>query len=361
MHDLQKNNKVLLGLSGGVDSTAAALLLQKEGFEVTGLFFDVLGDQSEAKEKAQNAAKELNIDFIYTDVSKEFECNIIEYFCNSYLVGETPNPCVKCNPTIKFKTLLEEADRLGIYYIATGHYAQIFYDAEIKKYFVKKGDNEKKDQSYMIYRLNQSILSRLLLPLGTVNNKEITRDLVREKGINNADTKDSQEICFINDNNYVNFIKNRKSFNEVNKIGNFIDKEGKILGKHQGLVNYTIGQRKGLGITFGKPIFVISMDKENNTVTLGDNEELFTNNVISNNNFFIVSQEGNSNLPMRYKGKKIIAKIRYSAKPAKAVLHGLSDGKIQTTFDEVQRAVTPGQSIVFYENNIVIGGGVICY
>lgn len=363
---MAKNKKVLLGLSGGVDSTAATLLLKSQGYEVTGMFFDVLGNQQDAKDKAENTAKELEIDFIYRDVSKEFGSEVIDYFCNSYLCGETPNPCVHCNPTIKFKTMLEEADRIGADYLATGHYAQIFFSETLNKYFIKRSENQKKDQSYMMYKLTQPILSRLILPLGGVSDKEITRHLVREKGIGNADTKDSQEICFIKDDNYIEYIKDRQkqpgiTLKGINEPGSFIDQSGKILGSHQGIVNYTIGQRKGLGITFGKPVFVTAMDPINNTVTLGSNEDLFTNTVYSDRNVFTISETNDHKLPKAYEGKSIMAKIRYASTPALATLHQAADGsRVQVIFEEAQRAPTPGQSMVFYDGDLVIGGGIIC-
>lgn len=361
---LNKNKKVLLGLSGGVDSTAATLLLKNQGYEVIGMFFDALGNQTDAINRAEKTAKELGIEFIHRDVSKEFSSLVIDYFCNAYLCGETPNPCVMCNPTIKFKTMLEEANRIGADFLATGHYAQVFFDEKLQRYFIKKAENERKDQSYMLYRLGQDVLSRLLLPLGTICDKELTRDLVREKGIHNADTKDSQEICFIKDDNYIDYIKNRQieTGNEKAAMqkGNFIDKDGNKLGEHQGIVHYTIGQRKGLGITFGKPVFVTNIDKGKNTVTLGSNEDLFTHDVLSENNIFTISFLDYKDMPKEYEGKKITAKIRYAAKPAEATLHREKDGRVLTHFVEAQRAITPGQSIVFYDGEIVIGGGIIC-
>jgi len=347
-------NKVLLGLSGGVDSTAAALLLKKEGLNVTGLFFDVHEMKGKGAESAEFTAKQLEIDFVYKNVNKSFSEVVIHDFCKEYTEGRTPNPCVLCNPNIKFKTLIEEADKIGAYYIATGHYAGVHFNEENGCYYIKQAENIKKDQSYMLYRLGQDILSRLLLPLNHISDKEEIRNLVRSEEISNSEQKDSQEICFISrDENYINYIKGR---GYKSQPGKFIDKNGGYLGKHGGLVNYTIGQRKGLGITFGKPVFVSEVNHNNNTVTLGDNEDLFRKTVISKDNILVVP-EGAS--PEIYNNALVTAKIRYASKPMAATLNILENGLIETNFEEMQRAVTPGQSIVFYQKNLVIGGGFI--
>ncbi len=348
------HKKVLLGLSGGVDSTAATLLLQEQGFSVTGMFFDVLGNQEVEKQRAALAAKELGIDFIYRDVSKVFKETVIDYFCCSYYEGKTPNPCVKCNPTVKFPTMIEEANRIGAYHIATGHYAQIYFHEPSQKYYIRKAVNERKDQSYMLYRLEQAILSRLILPLGQAKDKEDIRNLLKSEGLSNAAQKDSQEVCFIKEENYMDYIKrwkqNEDADQSFNTKGCFVDKQGNVLGEHQGIENYTIGQRKGLGITFGKPMFVTMVDSKKNRVTLGENEELLQKVVISESNVLVEEFEHS---------KEVLAKIRYAAKPAKATLTHGENGELITTFEDSQRAVTPGQSIVFYEEDRVIGGGII--
>lgn len=340
-------DKVILGLSGGVDSTAAALLLQKKGLEVIGLYFDIAKEKSETSVQAEQAADQLGIQFVYRNVHDRFEASVIENFCAEYVKGRTPNPCVVCNPTVKFHTLLDEADKQGAYYIATGHYARIG-QLEPFGYRIRKAENEKKDQSYMLYRLDESVLSRLLLPLGTAEDKEAMRQLARSNHLFNADQKDSQEICFIEkDSNYVTYMMER---GHRTPKGNFIDQSGKILGQHKGFIHYTIGQRKGLGITFGKPMFVTAMDAASNTITLGSNEDLFTDRVLSLQNVFPIHMP--ETLPVQ-------AKIRYAAKPADATIQLRSDGSVLTVFKEKQRAITPGQSIVFYFNDYVIGGGII--
>ena len=350
-------NKVVLGLSGGVDSTTAALLLKEKGLEVIGFYFDVLGTNLKGAEAAAQLAKKLDIDFVKMDVSEEFDQTVINNFCGEYLQGRTPNPCVICNPSIKFKKLLQVAEEKGAYYIATGHYARIFHDEERDLYFIRRGANQKKDQSYMLYRLGQNVLSRLILPLGEFDDKEKTRNIARSHNLPNAETADSQEICFIDEQkeNYVSYIENRGLTAEK---GNFVDSQGAFLGEHQGLVHYTIGQRKGLGITLGKPAFVTSIDPETNQVTLGDNADLFKREVISSENFFAANSL--PDLPEGFGDElRVLAKIRYAATPAPARVSQRPDGKILTVFDEPQRAATPGQSIVFYKEDYVFGGGFI--
>lgn len=354
MNESLDKNKVILGLSGGVDSTTAALLLQKRGLEVTGLYFDVSLGNEEGRRAAALAAEQIGIPFLYRNVHDEFDAAVINNFCTEYLAGRTPNPCVFCNPTVKFKILAEEADRIGAFYIATGHYAQTSYSPQLG-WTIKRAASEKKDQSYMLHRLPAEFIQRLILPLANFEDKEEARSIARENSMFNADKKDSQEICFIaDDENYVDYIRTR---GYEMKEGNFIDKNGTVLGQHKGLINYTIGQRKGLGITFGKPVFVTNMDPVSNTVTLGDHEELFSREVICSNSFFPAT--GSDKMPLYLENTDVYAKIRYAAKPSPAQIRTLSDGKIMAVFQEKQRAATPGQSIVFYLDDCVVGGGFI--
>ncbi|NLD20366.1 MAG: tRNA 2-thiouridine(34) synthase MnmA [Clostridiales bacterium] len=355
-----KKNKVVLGLSGGVDSTAAALLLQEKGYEVIGLYFDVQPKGKAAGKRdvggplrAEIAAQQLGIPLIYKDVSSEFNRVVIENFCSEYIKGRTPNPCIVCNPAVKFKTLIQAADEEGAKYIATGHYADTYMDGESGLWYIKRACNAKKDQSYMLYRLDQNTVSRLLLPLNEIEEKERVRQLTREHGLKNADAKDSQEICFIDEaSDYKEFIGKRCS---TPPEGDFVDAEGNVLGRHKGILNYTIGQRKGLGIALGKPAFVTDIDGDCNRVVLGENGNLFTTQVISDSNILLGRDFG----AMKAHGLTIEAKIRYAAKPSEARIDMLEDGRILTTFKEPQRAVTPGQSIVFYQEDLVIGGGFI--
>ena len=345
-----KKNKVLLGLSGGVDSTTAALLLKEKGLEVTGYYFDVLGNNDIGKKEAQNVAKQLGIELIVENVSDIFKEKIIGNFIDEYLSGRTPNPCIICNPMIKFKKLIEWADKLGIYYIATGHYCRIIADGKSGNFYVTKAANAKKDQSYMLYRLGQDVLRRLIFPLGELIDKDQTRDIARKNNLINADKKDSQEICFIDDSiGYADYIK---ALGYKSRPGDFVTNDGKVVGKHQGIVNYTIGQRKGLGVALGKPAFVTKIDCKNNRIVLGDNSDLFTT-VVECSDYRFAADDAHL-----YDGKVIMAKVRYSAKPTEAKLK-VDDKKITATFTEAQRAATPGQSIVFYDGEKVIGGGFI--
>ncbi len=365
--ELQKN-KVLLGLSGGVDSATAALLLKEKGYEVTGYYFDVLGTNEQGKADAMALAEQLGIELITEDVSAEFKDIVIANFIDEYMHGRTPNPCIICNPNIKFKRLIAHANEIGAYYIATGHYARITQDDG--KFYITRAYNQAKDQSYMLYRLGQEVLSRLIFPLGEFADKEETRSLARDNGLVNADKKDSQEICFIDpEEGYASYIE-RAGF--ASHPGDFVDKDGCVLGEHQGILNYTIGQRKGLGIALGRPVFVTKIDPVRNEVTLGENEDLFNSKVISKDNFFTAGKLDD------YDGKTFVAKTRYTARQDEAVIRVIrmeespaiskpaseakSDGQnylILAEFKNPQRAATPGQSIVFYDGERVIGGGFI--
>ena len=399
-----KKNKVVLGLSGGVDSTAAALILKEKGYEVTGLYFDVFGGSAKSEEgraKAETAAEQLGIKFIYRDLSDEFREKVIGNFCSEYSCGRTPNPCIVCNPGVKFRVLLETADREGAQYIATGHYAGTYHDEATDTWFIRRAANESKDQSYMLYRLGQEVVSRLLLPLNDVDDKEKIRDIARKNDMKNAEAKDSQEICFIEaDDNYKDFLKRR---GYETPEGDFVDAQGNVLGRHKGILNYTIGQRKGLGIALGKPAFVTAIDGVKDQVVLGDNADLFKTEVCSSGNVMfgvrtdVAPMEGSleKGSPDVTKAETsggvctaedggsvagngggqvcqtitdelkawladgIRAKIRYAAKPAEASVTLLDDGRIMASFSEPQRAPTPGQSIVFYKGDLVIGGGFI--
>lgn len=351
-----KKNKVVLGLSGGVDSTAAALLLQREGYSVTGLFLDTLGNQKDLSLKAEKAANQLGIEFIYHDVSQEFDDQIIHYFCETYAQGRTPNPCVRCNPKIKFRALAEIADRIGCEYIATGHYATVDYDSKEEAFFISRGTCLKKDQSYMLYRLDQAILKRLILPLGRMESKEQVRGLVKEAGMSNAETKDSQEICFIKDNSYVDFLLNR-GYELV--PGDFVDTTGAVIGTHKGLLCYTVGQRKGLGSTFGKPAFVSEIQADSNRVVLSRDEDLFQSVIHAEDAFFTGSKGESNKMPASYSARGIQAKVRYAAPLAEALLQQNEDGSIMIQFKKPQRAPAPGQSVAFYSGDRVLGGAII--
>ena len=354
---MKYNNKVLLGLSGGVDSTAAALLLKEQGYEVIGYYFDVLGNQLENLEKARKAAEQLGIEFVHRTVVDEFEQNVIQPFCRCYETAKTPNPCIICNPTVKFRTMLEEADKVGAHWLATGHYSRLAsVSGEHQR--IRMAENRRKDQSYMLYRLPAEIVDRLLLPLGDIDDKEKVRDLVRDFGVFNADDKDSQEICFIPDDDYVKYLDQRGIYA---KEGDFIDGEtGQAVGKHRGIIHYTIGQRKGLGVTFGKPRFVTKIDPLTHQVTLGSNEDLFSCEVTAED-VVICGRSGAEGIRAaeEWIGKPLSGKVRYAAPPANCMIESVSAGKIRIRFETPQRAITPGQSVVLYDGEILVGGGFI--
>ncbi|MCQ2547474.1 MAG: tRNA 2-thiouridine(34) synthase MnmA [Clostridia bacterium] len=343
-------NKVVLGLSGGVDSATAALILREQGYELYGFCFDVKGDGKEL-EDAQKTADELGIELITADVSAEFDAKIINNFCSEYLKARTPNPCIICNPNIKFKQLMEAADKIGAYYIATGHYARIFKDDLSLKCYIRQGANMAKDQSYMLYRLPEEYIQRIIFPLGDLDDKNKVRALAEANNLSNAMKKDSQEICFIDDDsNYIEFLESRGL---TTAKGNFVDKDGNVLGEHKGISNYTIGQRKGLGISLGKPAFVCQIKPDTNEVVLGDNEDLFKGTISASDCVFSCGKGED------YLGKALKAKLRYAQKPENCRIISSEDDSITVEFDSPQRAVTPGQSLVLYQDDVLIGGGFI--
>jgi len=333
---------VTLGMSGGVDSAAAAILLKEKGYDVIALYFDVLKDQDNAAlDRAQNAAVQLGIKFTTKNVATEFEDKIINPFCNEYCNGRTPIPCVFCNPEIKFRTLAQ----LGTEYIATGHYARI---KEIDgQFFVQKAANEKKDQSYMLARLPQEILCKTIFPLGVIASKDEVRSIAADRGLSLSSEHDSQDICFIK-GSYKDFLSERGI---SSKKGNFVSQDGTIYGPNEGVANYTVGQRKGIGIALGVPAFVSEINSDNGNVVLTSNEQdLFKSEV----------RIDNLMLHKALEDKKYQVKLRYAAKPAECTisLNSNNDSAV-LYFTEGQRAPTPGQAAVIYEGDIVIGCGII--
>ncbi|MDQ2085798.1 tRNA 2-thiouridine(34) synthase MnmA [Herbivorax sp. ANBcel31] len=354
--------KVMIGMSGGVDSSVAAAVLLEKGYEVIGVTMkiwpEINADTKQAEggccslsavDDARRVAYKLGIPYYVMNFQDVFENKVIDYFKDEYLKGKTPNPCIACNRYVKFEAMLQKALSMGIDYVATGHYAIIEYDKNLKRYLLKKSVTQKKDQTYALYNLNQHQLSKILMPIGDYT-KDHVREIAKDLDLDVASKPDSQEICFVEDNNYAKFIK--ENTDKKVKSGYFVDTEGNLLGKHKGIIHYTIGQRKGLGIAFGKPMYVVGLDIENNNVILGKNDETFSKSLIAGDLNFIMIDKLEE--PMEVK-----AKIRYSAKEADATIYPLEDGKAEVVFKLPQRAITPGQSVVFYSDDIVIGGGVI--
>ena len=351
--------RVVIGMSGGVDSSVAAYLLQKQGYEVIGIMMKLSPDNPDYEENeggccsisaandARRVADVLDIPFYVMNFKDAFKKNVIDNFVDEYMEGRTPNPCIVCNRTIKFDEFLRKARALGADYIATGHYAKIEKQGE--RYVLENSEDNKKDQTYALYSLTQEQLRHTLMPCGEYTKPEI-RKIAERIGLEVFKKRDSQEICFIPDNDHGNYIK-KYSGREI-KQGNFVDKQGKVLGTHKGIVYYTIGQRKGLGIALGKPVFVNDINPLTNQVIVGDEEDIFKIGLIAKDLNFILFDTLTSNL-------KITAKIRYSAIPQPATLIPIENNRVKVVFDEKQRAITKGQSVVFYLENLVVGGGII--
>ncbi|HEY8889573.1 MAG TPA: tRNA 2-thiouridine(34) synthase MnmA [Clostridium sp.] len=351
--------KVVIGMSGGVDSSVAAYLLKEQGYEVIGIMMKLSPDNPDYEENeggccsisaandARRVADVLDIPFYVMNFKDVFKANVIDNFVDEYMEGRTPNPCIVCNKKIKFEEFLRKARALGADYIATGHYAKI--EKQDDRYILKKSEDDKKDQTYALYTLNQEQLSHTLMPCGDYSKPEI-RNIAERIGLEVFKKKDSQEICFIPDNDHGSYIK-KYSGREI-KPGNFVNNEGKVMGFHKGIVYYTIGQRKGLGIAIGKPVFVNDINPKTNEVVIGDEENIFKIGLIAKDLNFIPFDKLESNL-------RVTAKIRYSAIPQAATLIPIENDRIKVVFDDKQRAITKGQSVVFYLENLVVGGGII--
>ena len=346
-------------MSGGVDSSIAAALLKEQGYDLVGVTMQIWpSDQKtevegsccslSAVEDARRVAEFLDIPYYVMNFREMFAEKVIEPFCQEYVQGRTPNPCIACNRHIKFQGFLQKAKALGADYIATGHYAKIFFDDQIGRHCLAKSADDKKDQTYALYNFTQEQLAHTLMPLGDYTKPQI-REIAEKLNLRVANKPDSQEICFVPNDDYKEFLQERKI--QV-KPGSFIDTKGNILGKHQGIAYYTIGQRKGLGIALGTPMYVVEIDPVSNVVVLGEHDEVFGNCLISTDNNFI-------SIDQLVKPMKVEAKIRYSAPASAAELTPLKDGQVQVTFEKPQRAITPGQAIVFYQGDLVVGGGTI--
>lgn len=359
--------RVVVAMSGGVDSSVTAYLLKEMGYEVIGITMDMLKLSCQienpntccslqAFKDAHDVADKLGIRHHLLDCKTEFEQEVISCFVNEYLAGQTPNPCVICNSKIKFGLLLDKAKNLGADYLATGHYAII--SRQDNRFVIKKSIDLNKDQSYFLYRLSQKQLGFSLMPLGRYKKEEV-RKIASNLKLNIHNKPESQEICFIPEGHYYDFIKERlKSvsttslLSNIDRPGKIVDKNGKLLGEHSGIASFTVGQRKGLGISAPTPRYVLSIDSITNTLVVGEEYELYQHELIAINLNWVAIERLNNEM-------EVIAKIRYLHPGAKAIISPLPHHKIMVRFKEPQRAITPGQSVVFYQDDLLIGGGII--
>lgn len=343
--------KVGVAMSGGVDSSVAALLVKQEGFDVLGVTMRAFeGAPVRDEEDAVAVAARLGFGHITVDLCDEFRRTVMEYFANSYIAGETPNPCVYCNKVIKFGALFDSVREHGCDIIATGHYARVTKSTASGRVLLERAAYREKDQSYVLWQLSQSQLAGAIFPLGGYTKQQV-REIAAENGFASSDRPDSQDICFVPDGCYREFIEEftGKKF----MPGEFVGTDGKLWGTHKGLIGYTVGQRKGLGISAPAPLFVISKNVEENRVYLGSHEELFSKRVDARDINLIAVERIDGSL-------RVTAKTRYSQKEAAATVYQTGDGTLTAEFDEPQRAVTPGQSLVLYDGETVVGGGIIC-
>jgi tRNA-specific 2-thiouridylase len=352
--------KVLVGMSGGVDSSTAAAILRDEGYDVYGATLKLWDPPDDEKvygrtccsledvEDARNSAFKLGIPFYVLNMKDLFKEKVVDYFVDAYFKGDTPNPCMACNRHIKFTAMLNKAMMLEMNYIATGHYARVAYDEASGRTLLKKAVDHTKDQSYVLYMLTQEQLKRLLLPLGGYKKSQV-REIAQEKGLINYNKPDSQDICFVQGGSYSDFIKDYTGCQVPE--GEFLDTSGKSLGKNKGMINYTIGQRKGLGISASHRLYVVDKIPEKNQVILGSREESYIKRFTAGDMNYIAFEKPQE--------RKVWAKTRYTQAETEAVLYPLEDGKAMIEYLEPQPFVAPGQSVVLYEGDVVLGGGII--
>lgn len=354
-------DKALIAMSGGVDSSAAVLLMKNAGFDCIGVTMKLYnsGAYSEKTcctasdaEDARGVCVKLGIPYYVFNMSADFHNNVIERFVHSYETGETPNPCIDCNRYMKFGGLYHKAAELGCRYIVTGHYARVEFDERLNRWLLKKSFNEAKDQSYVLYFLSQEQLAHTKFPLGEFADKSEVRTLADEHGLINAAKRESQDICFIPDGDYAAFIREYRAADYPE--GDFVAADGSVFGRHKGVINYTIGQRKGLGISYSEPLYVLKKNVSDNTVTLGTERELYSDSLTARDFNWIMYSEPPE------KPIEVTVRTRYHAKEASAVAVTNDNGTVTVRFAEPQRAISAGQAVVLYSGDTVVGGGTIC-
>lgn len=348
-----ENKKVLLGMSGGVDSSVSALLLQQKGYVVIGTTLELFSrsgcEDTNTSEDARNMCDSLQIPHYIYNCKEKFKEHVIEDFINCYANCKTPNPCIECNRYMKFGVMWEKAKELGCNYIATGHYAKTEYSEKYGRWVLKKSNAGKKDQSYVLWNIPKEIIEHILFPLADFEDKEQIREIARQNNLKVANKPDSEDICFIPDGNYKKFLEENSSIRP--KQGNIVNSKGEMLGKHTGLYNYTIGQRKGLGISHSTPLFVLGFNSARNELIVGEESELYKKEILVTDINLLLVDEIKEPI-------EVDVKTRYSSKVAKAQIIQNAN-EIKVIFEEPQRAITPGQSAVFYIDDIVLGGGKI--